>query len=155
MFRRLTAGIVAATLVFTTALPTPAAAMSDKDRQLLTLLLGAVAVGVIVNESKKKKRESQAPVVTRRDNYRYDRRDRGWSRDDRWRFRSLPGECVFSVRGLRGPRDVVSANCLKEFGVRRDLPAECRFDIEAGWGRRAVYGTRCLRRNGYQIAAAR
>lgn len=154
---RLTSGLAIAALALSTALPTPAAAMDSKDRRLLTLLLGAAAVGVIINEANKKK---SAPQVTRHydDDYAYDddRDPYGRHRDnDRWRYRTLPAECVFSLRGTHGPRDVVSSRCLGEFGMRRDLPAECGFQVDAGWGTRTVYGTRCLRENGYRIASTR
>ena len=154
MIRRITASLAAAAIVLTTAHPTPALAMSDKDRQLLTLLLGAAAVGVIINESQKK-REEKKTTVSRRDDDRYERGYHSWDRDKRWRYRSVPAQCVFPIRGLRGQRDVVSARCLSEFGLRRSLPAECAFDIDAGWGSRKVYGTDCLRRNGYRIASVR
>ena len=162
MFRRLTSrlttGLAAAALVLTTALPTPVAAMSDKDRQLLTLLLGAAEVGAIIHDVNKKKKKS-VPQASR-SYYDHSWRgdddddDRDWRRDHRWRDRTVPVECVFSIRGVQGPRDVASARCLSEFGMTRDLPAECAFDIDAGWGSRKVYGTRCLRQNGYRIAGA-
>lgn len=161
MFRRLTMSLAAVALALTTALPTPAAAMSDKDRQLLTLLLGAVVVGAIVHDANKKKKKS-APQVSRnyhdhawRDDDDHDDDWRDWRRDHRWRNRTVPAECVFSLRGGYGRRDVVSARCLEEYGMRRNLPGECAFNIDAGWGSRKVYGTRCLRQNGYRIAGAR
>ena len=152
---RLTTGLAAAALALTTALPTPAAAMSDKDRQLLTLLLGAAVVGAIIHDANKEKKKPARPVARYDDRYRFgDSRD--WRHDrNRWRHRTVPAECVLSLRGTRGPRDVVSARCLSEAGIRRDFPAECAFDIDAGWGSRTVYGTRCLRENGYRIAGDR
>ena len=161
MFRqltsRLTATLAAAVLALGTVLPAPAAAMDDKDRRLLTLLLGAAAVGVIINEANKNKNRP-APQVAHRyddDSFLYGD-DRDWRRDrHRWQHRTSPAECVLSLRGSRGPRDVVSARCLTEFGLRRELPAECAFEVDAGWGSRKVYGTRCLRQNGYRIAEAR
>ncbi|MFN6951233.1 MAG: hypothetical protein ACK4NE_01365 [Albidovulum sp.] len=159
MFRhltsRLTATLAAAALTLGTVLPNPAGAMDDKDRRLLTMLLGAAAVGVIINEANKNKKK--VPIVVDRyddDSFGYSD-DRDWRRDKhRWRHRTIPAECVFSLRGARGPRDVVSGRCLSELGLRRDLPAECAFEIDAGWGSRTVYGTRCLRENGYRIAEA-
>ena len=161
MFRqltsRLTATLAAAVLALGTVLPAPAAAMDDKDRRLLTLLLGAAAVGVIINEANKNKNRP-APQVAHRyadDIFLFaDARDCRRARH-RWKHRTIPGECVLSLRGSRGPRDVVSARCLTEFGLRRELPAECAFEVDAGWGSRKVYGTRCLRQNGYRIAEAR
>lgn len=163
MFRRLTASLATAALVLATALPTPAAAMSDKDRQLLTLLLGAAVVGAIIHDANKD-RKKPAPVSRHDDRFRFDDwNDRDWNdrdwrggdwRGDHRRHRTVPAECVISIRGAGGRREVVSARCLSEFGIRRDLPAECAFDIEAGWDIRRVYGTRCLRQNGFRIAGA-
>ncbi|MEI2805742.1 hypothetical protein [Albidovulum sp.] len=159
MFRRLAASLAAAALMLATVLPTPAAAMSDKDRQLLTVLLGAAVVGAIIHDANKDKRKP-APVTRRHDQFRYDNwndrdwRGQGWQ-GDRWGQRAIPAECVISIRGAGGRREVVSARCLKEAGLRRDLPAECAFDIDAGWGSRKVYGTRCLRQNGFRIAGNR
>lgn len=161
MFRRLTASLAAAALMLATALPTPAAAMSDKDRQLLTVLLGAAVVGAIIHDQNKDKKKA-AKVTRRHDDFRFDDwNDRDWNdrdwhgkdwRGDRWRQRTVPAECVISVRGAGGRRDVVSARCLKDAGIGCYLPAECAFDIEAGWGLRRVYGARCLRQNGFRIA---
>lgn len=161
MFRhltsRLTATLAAAGLALGTVLPAPAAAMDDKDRRLLTLLLGAAAVGVIINEANKNKKRPAPQVAHRYDDEGniYYGDDHDWRRDKhRWRHRTIPAECVFVLRGARGPRDVVSARCLSELGPRRELPAECAFEVDAGWGSRKVYGTRCLRENGYRIAEA-
>lgn len=160
MFRRLTASLAAAALALTAAFSTPAAAMSDKDRQLLTVLLGAAVVGAIIHDANKD-RKKPAPVTRRHDDhFRFndwndrDWRGQGW-RGNRWGQRTIPAGCVISIRGAGGRREVVSARCLKDAGLRRDLPAECAFDIEAGWGSRRVYGTRCLRQNGFRIAGTR
>lgn len=151
---RFTTGIAAAAVAFTTIAPLPAAAMDDKDRKVLTLLLGAAALGVILNNANKDRRK-QAPQVTRHDDDYPDYGDGYWRPGhDRRHFRTVPAQCVFTLRGTRGPRDVVSGRCLEEFGLRRELPAECAFDIDAGWGSRRVYGTRCLRENGYRVAEA-
>ncbi len=73
---RLTTGLAAAALALTTALPTPAAAMSDKDRQLLTLLLGAAVVGAIIHDANKEKKKPAPPVARYDDRYR--RTAQGW-----------------------------------------------------------------------------
>lgn len=159
MFRRLAASLATAALVLATALPTPAAAMSDKDRQLLTILLGAAVVGAIIHDANKD-RKKPAPVSRHHDDrFRFnDWNDRDWRgedwRGDRWRQRTIPAECVVSIRGAGGRHEVVSARCLNEAGIRRGLPAECAFNIDAGWDSRRVYGTRCLRQNGFRIAGA-
>ena len=158
MKNRLIAIATAASLVLSSAIVTPAAAMSDRDRQALTLLLGVAAVGLIINESNKKKRRREAEVQR---SYNDDR-DIYWDSDrnrrkshERLRNRNIPAQCVFSVRGRKGPRDVVSSRCMNEYGMSRRLPSECALDIDSGWGSRTVYGANCLRRNGFRIAEAR
>lgn len=158
MFRRLAASLATAALLLVSALPTPAAAMSDKDRQLLTILLGAAVVGAIIHDANKD-RKKPAPVSRHDDRFRFndwndrDWRGGGWQGDHR-RHRTIPAECVISIRGAGGRHEVVSARCLNEAGIRRGLPAECAFNIDAGWDSRRVYGTRCLRQNGFRIAGA-
>ncbi|WP_413855418.1 hypothetical protein, partial [Albidovulum sp.] len=105
MFRqltsRLTATLAAAVLALGTVLPAPAAAMDDKDRRLLTLLLGAAAVGVIINEANKNKNRPTPQVAHRYDDdsFLYGD-DRDWRRDrHRWQHRTIPAECVLSLRG--------------------------------------------------------
>ncbi len=168
---RLIAAVTAAALALTTATATPAMA-DDRSRDALKVLLGAAAIGLIVNEVSKNKRKSQKSAVpVARDDYDDDRqylysRDRDWHRNDRGyghhkhhgkhghHARAIPSECVFAIRGHRGHRDVVSARCLREFGVARRLPGRCAFDIRSRWGDRTVYGAQCLRDYGFKIAKA-
>lgn len=156
MKRRLITAFTVAALALTTAFATPAAAMSDKDRRALTLLLGAAAVGVIISESNKNKKKRQAAEVARNPGYGHDiLRDQGSLRRDHRRGVLIPAQCAFSVRGGQGPREVVSSRCLSEMGLNRRLPRDCAFEIDTGWGSRTVYGARCLRQNGYRIAGMR
>ena len=52
-------------------------------------------------------------------------------------------------------REVVSARCMREFGLSRGLPSECAFDIRTSVGRRTVYGPQCLSDYGYRVASIR
>ena len=125
----------------------PASALDDRDA--LGLILGAAALGLIITEANKDKRRS-APNVTRYDD--------GYWYDDDYRQRPsrrhalIPAECAFKVRTHDGPRNVVSARCLNEFGIARRLPRECAFDVRVRGDMRRVFGARCLERNGFRIA---
>ncbi|MGB7262794.1 MAG: hypothetical protein WBC68_12050 [Albidovulum sp.] len=164
MTRRFIAALTIAALTLGSAFATPASALGDKDRKALTLLLGAAAVGLLINESNKK-RNKAAPVTKRYDGYTNNNSDRGNKFGHRKRAHDnystakrrnvIPAQCVFPIRGAYGRRDVVSERCLRETGRARRLPDACAFNINDDWGRRTVYGTRCLRQNGFEIAQLR
>lgn len=125
----------------------PASALDDRDA--LRLILGAAALGLIINEASKDKRRP-APNATRYYN-------NGWWYDDDYRRPSrrpalIPAECTFPIRTNNGPRNVVSARCLNEFGIARKLPRECAFDVRVRGEMRRVFGARCLEQNGFRIA---
>ena len=123
------------------------------------------AVGLIISESNKNKKKRQAAEVARNPGYGYDYRREdygtGFRRPEEWqpghhnRRAIVPAQCVFSIRGSHGPRDVVSSRCLSEYGLDRRLPRDCAFEIDTGWGSRTVYGARCLRQNGFRISELR
>lgn len=168
MKSRLIAAVTAVAIAFTSATAAPAFADSRTDKQVLTLLLGAAALGLILNESKKKKERRAAtvsrdispflPPVGRDRDRRWDRdryRDHDWDRrrghNDR-RHRLLPARCAYELKNYNGRSRVVSRQCLADYGMHRGLPRECAFEAKGkrGWG--TVYGARCLHRNGYKIA---
>ena len=165
MKNRLIAAVTAAALALSSVVATPAAAMSEKDRKALTLLLGAAAVGLIISESNKNKKKRQAAEVARNPGYGYDYRREdygtGFRRPEEWqpghhnRRAIVPAQCVFSIRGSHGPRDVVSSRCLSEYGLDRRLPRDCAFEIDTGWGSRSLYGAHCLRQNGFAVSRLR
>lgn len=122
----------------------PAAAMTDKERNALTIILGAAALGLILKESGKK--DSHVP-----------RRDDDWRRHDgRWNsYRTIPAQCALPVRTARGQRTVIMERCVKGFGIQRDLPRACAFNVRFGREIRRVYGVSCLQNSGYRIARYR
>ncbi|MCB2093130.1 MAG: hypothetical protein H6901_11230 [Rhodobacteraceae bacterium] len=137
-----------------------ALADSKRDKQVLTLLLGAATLGLILNEAKKKDRRDTGPVW--RDDHSHhpyflrdqdkDRRH-NWRRDHRdGQDRLLPSICAYDLKSYNGRSKVVSRQCLADYGMHRGLPRECAFEAKGkhGWG--VVYGARCLRENGYRIA---
>ncbi|OYX42464.1 MAG: hypothetical protein B7Z02_12215 [Rhodobacterales bacterium 32-67-9] len=164
MKSRLIATVTAAALALTTAMASPVAA-GDRDKKVLTLLLGAAAVGLLINEANKNKKRGAPPVTRTDDTYGYgngygyayrddDEHGKKWRERDRRRQAIIPSQCVYTLYATRGPRDVVSGRCLQDIGVARRLPQHCAFDVNTDWGRRTVYGMRCLQENGFRIARA-
>lgn len=134
------------------ALSGMAAPVEAKDKDVLKLLLGAAAVGLLINQLNK---AQAAPVA--RNPYPYPDYDWTYRGDDRKYKRShfIPSECVMDVTVGGRLREVVSARCLKEFGLAHKIPARCGFDIRTSVGTRMVYGPQCLRESGYRIEQAR
>ncbi|MEZ5886171.1 MAG: hypothetical protein R3D56_04740 [Paracoccaceae bacterium] len=135
------------------ALSGMAAPVEAKDNNdVLKLLLGAAAIGILLNQANK----GRAAPVTR---YSYPYTGNGWNYgDDDWKRKKtkfIPAVCVMDVTVGGRLREVVSARCLKEFGLARKVPAKCSFDIRTSVGSRTVYGPQCLRDNGYRIEQAR
>lgn len=129
----------------------PAPALSaDKNQEALGVLLGAAAIGLLINEiskddDRKKASKSGAAQTRRLDDWKTETHRDGWRR--KYHPRTIPAACVFPVSG----RDVVSARCMEEFGVRSRLPDKCGFRIGTRWGKRTVYDTRCLRHYGFRF----
>ena len=157
MTRKLIATIAAAAIALSGFTATPAAAMDD--REVIKLLLGAAAVGVLVNElNKKNKKEIAAESAYRNNNvYRYDdnRYDNNTRNARVNRNRVIPSSCVFDIRTRNGNRDVVSGNCVERSDFRGNLPKDCKFEIRRDGRKQTVYGASCLRDRGIRIASAR
>lgn len=98
----------------------------NKKNDMIKLLLGAAAVGLILNQMNQGKAEAVTPRPKPDDwNNRYPYPAVG---------RSVPAECVMDVTVNGRLREVVSSRCLREFGVARQLPADCAFDIRTSAG---------------------
>ena len=131
MLRRLSRRLAA--LLLTAALATagmiaasaPARAQSGED--LVRFLLGAAAVAVIIRSI-----DSNATV-------RYIDR------------RTLPRECLETVR-MRGRQvDVFHSGCLRRAGYR-GLPDRCEVSFRTNRGHRTGYEARCMQRSGYSVS---
>lgn len=160
MKRQMIAGVTALALALSGLAVQPAAA-KDKNNTL-KLLLGAAAVGILLNQM------NGAQAATPRQflglNQPRSRGERGdWDDDeDGYGYRSgyghairagtIPGECLTDVSVGGRLRQVVSGRCLNQFGLAGSLPDECAFDVRTYSGRRTVYGEQCLRDYGYRIA---
>jgi hypothetical protein len=156
MKTRLIAATAAAALAFGSVTAAPAFADSKRDKQVLTLLLGAAALGLILNESKKKDRRNAGNVWKNDQSYnpyflRDQDKDRRRGHHDR-QGRLLPSICAYDLKSYNGRSRVVSRQCLADYGMHRGLPQECAFEAKGKRGWDVVYGARCLRQNGYEIA---
>ncbi len=180
--------LIAAVTAFAVALgglaATPADAWSKREQDALKIILGAAAVGVIINQLDKQDRDNRSrpaqvyvPPFGYDDGYYRDRYNRDgyfgdddgyyrhrdgyrndWGRrDDRRTRRShrVPSECVYDIRTSDGWRDVVSASCMRSLGLSRALPRECAFEVRTRRGNTVVYGPNCLERRGWRVAGRR
>lgn len=138
--------LIAATAALSLALPGMSSPALAKDKDLLKLLLGAAAVGLVLNELNGGQlfRSGRAPAT-------YDHET-----DVPFRRKAdnlIPGECAMALTVNGRVREVVSDRCVREFGLDRKLPAECAFDIRTSAGTRRVYGPQCLSDYGYKVAS--
>lgn len=160
MKRQLIAGAAALALVLSGLTVVPAEA-KGKNNDALKLLLGAAAVGILLNQMNAAQGATPQGFLTQRPRHSPDI----WSGDDednRWngyghaiRAGTVPGECLTDMRMDGRLREVVSGRCLNQFGLAGSLPDECAFDVRTSYGRRTVYGPQCLRDYGYRIDRAR
>ncbi len=150
MSRQLIAFTTAAALALSGFTAAPAEA---KGKDAIKLLLGAAAVGLLLNQLSK----NNAQAATRRPDPTRGGNDYDYDGDYRQSaaHQTIPSECVMDVTVNGRLREVVSSRCAREFGLAQQLPAECAFDVRTTAGSRSVYGPQCLRDYGYRIEAAR
>jgi hypothetical protein len=138
--KRLTAGLAALAIAATALVAAPAPARAGND-DVLKFLLGAAAIGLILNEANKRQQPvARAATVAPRHSPRPPSR-----------LKAVPASCLFDIEGRYGPRPVVGERCVRRWDARADLPAACAFDLRPGPRERTVYGLRCLRDRGYRI----
>lgn len=133
MSRKLIAAVTAFAIALTGMTTTPASALSEAETR--RLLLGALALGLIINELDKPDRRpvQGAPVYTR------DRRA------------IIPAACIAQVRNRGRVTDVVTQRCVEQSGLRVRLPRDCGLWINRHGHRSVVYATSCLSENGFRI----
>lgn len=151
MLNRLTLLAAAAAVALTPALAAPAAAKPKND-DVWKFVLGAAALGLIINEVNKDNRDRKPRVERHHDPEPFPGFRRDDRRDGRW---LIPPQCVETVRTREGWREVVSGGCMADFGLARGLPRACAFEVRSPWGPRTVYGETCLQRQGYRIGQDR
>lgn len=147
MKRHLIAATAALSLALSGLTAGPVAAKDRKSDDLVKLLLGAAAVGLILNEMNGGRLFQPNRARTAPDPY-----VPPFGREPE---RLIPGECAMDVKINGRWREVISERCVREFGLSRRLPAECAFDIRAEAGVRRVYGPQCLGDHGYRVATIR
>ncbi len=125
----------------------PASALSEREQNTLSIILGAAALGLILKEASKDKEHA-----SRRDDDYWRKNGRNWNGRN---HRTIPAQCSFPIRGARGARNVVSERCLSQFGIHRNLPRSCAFNVRIGRENRRVYGANCLQNSGFRIARYR
>lgn len=145
MKRQMTAFVTATALALSGMVAQPAEARSKHSNDALKLILGAAAVGLLLNQMNKNSAQASTPLTG------------PWPNPKPLpvSLPTVPGECVMDLTVNGRLREVVSARCMREFGAAARLPEECAFDIRTSAGTRSVYGPQCLRENGYRIEAAR
>lgn len=150
--RSITATAAAAAIAVTavTASAAPARASTD---DLLKLLAGAAAVGIIATGLERSSRAKP------RDHGRIDPapRNRGKGHGTRGRHRSttaIPQHCQLRTRGNRHGDSYYAARCLRAAGLTsRTLPRQCETRMRSRNGHVQVYSGRCLRNAGFRIAS--
>jgi hypothetical protein len=127
----LTAGAVVLSLVVGTALP----AKADKKDDLAKALLGALVLGVIVNELNDKPRAAPVvvpppvPVSSRR----------------------VPAVCAISIDGAQRSVTLYPESCLRREGLEGRLPVACA-NTATVYGRKdRVFSAQCLRDSGFRV----
>lgn len=161
MMKRLTTTLSAAAVALAGLVAAPAPARADEE-DLIKLLLGAAAIGLIVNEANRRgafaSRAAPPPFQTFPQQgflppgHRNPPGLRNGQRDD-WRDRNrvVPASCLFDLPGHYGPRPVVGARCVQGWDHRAAMPPACLFEARTGRGERQVYGLECLRDRGYRV----
>lgn len=127
---RMTAGAVALALALGAALP----ARADKKDDLAKALLGALVVGVIVNElkDKPKPRAAAAPEPARSNR--------------------VPAVCAITIDGAERSVTLFAESCLLREGVDRRLPRDCANSASVFGQDDRVYSAQCLREAGFRIS---
>jgi hypothetical protein len=154
-FKSLTTLAAAAAIALTSLTATPAAALSNKDRNALGIVLGIGTMALIIDGIEKDKKQVRR---TERYEERYqDRYQDRWDGDRREVRRDarhmLPAQCLTRVETRGRSREVISGRCVARNTSRVNLPQACAFDIRTDRNRREeVFGRNCLESHGYRIS---
>jgi hypothetical protein len=124
----LTAGAVAVALVLGAAVP----AKADKKDDLAKALIGALVVGVIVNELNDRKKPAPQPEPVKN--------------------RRVPAVCEISIDGARQSVSLYSENCFRREGFDYRLPRGCANTARVFGRADRVYSAQCLRDAGFRVS---
>lgn len=129
-----TAGAVALAVALGTALP----AKADRKDDLAKALLGAIVVGVIVNElNDRPKPTPPAPVVVPPEPVRTNR---------------VPAVCAITIDGAQQSVTLYPESCLRREGFDRRLPRSCANQASVFGRDDKVYSAQCLRDAGFRVS---
>lgn len=123
--RRLTALLVAATLILAGMIATAAPARAQSNDDIVRFLLGAAAIAIIIRSID----DNHRPVYISP--------------------RVLPDSCLETARVQGRVVDVYNQRCLNRAGYR-NLPQHCEVSLRTDRGHRVGYESRCLYRAGYR-----
>lgn len=137
----LTAGAVVLALALGAAMP----AKADNRNDLAKALLGALVVGVIVNELNDKRRAAPrvvaprvvAPPVVAPEPVRSNR---------------VPAVCAITVDGAERSVTLYPESCLRREGFDRRLPGNCANSASVFGRDDKVYSAQCLRDAGFRVS---
>lgn len=124
----LTAGAAALALILGAAFP----AKADRNDDLAKALIGALVVGVIVNELNDKHRPAPKPEPVKN--------------------RRVPAVCEISIDGARQSVSLYSENCLRREGFDYRLPRNCANTARVFGRADRVYSAQCLRDAGFRVS---
>ena len=140
MTRKLTASVLALSLVFSGVTVAPANAGNNDD--VGRFIAGAITlfiIGKALEQSNRRPAVSRAPSHT--------------PQPQRPAFNGyVPNECFFTMRTPQGRRGVYGKVCVEEVMYRPErLPAVCLDRVPVRYGRKAlVYDAQCLRGRGFK-----
>jgi hypothetical protein len=129
----LTGGALILALVLGAAMP----AKADKKDDLAKALIGALVIGVIVNELNDK---PKPPVVVQEPVLEPVRQKR------------VPSVCAISIDGAERSVSLYSENCLRREGFDARLPRGCANDARIFGRDDRVYSAQCLRDAGFRLS---
>ena len=124
----LTGGAVALALILGAAMP----AKADRKDDLAKALLGALVVGVIVNELNDKPKPAPQPEPAKRPR--------------------VPSVCEISIDGAERSVSLYSENCLRREGFDYRLPRGCANSARVFGRSDRVYSAKCLRDAGFRVS---
>lgn len=149
-----TAGLLATTMALTTMTPTSASARMSDDE--IAALLGFLALGVVIQNSRNNNRTSTPDPVQVRPNRtdghdRNDRNERNERGNRNWQV--LPAQCATTVESRRGQTvRMFGQRCLNNnYRFTNRLPQQCYITFRGERGaQRQGYDARCMRNAGFR-----
>lgn len=153
MFKTFTAGLLAATLTFTSATSAQANGLSEDD--IGKLLFGLVATAAIASAINNNRDDDRARVTVHQKPRVEVRRHQPRAHAPRNSRRAsvpapLPRECMRSVQTRNGTQRVFGQGCLnRNYAQANHLPRDCAVRFNTNRGQRTGYAARCLRNNGF------